>query len=135
MTIEQGALKDLTPKVSVVRVGDEDITISPMRVGTWAAFLTVAKPFLDGITAPDNSEVGMGTLLEHPEALVEAVSVATKLSRAKIEALFPDEFAALLQAVLTVNADFFTQKIQPAFTKLVDAVTAATKGGESSSNS
>lgn len=126
-------LEKLVSKTVTVRVGTEDVDVTPMRVGAWAAFLVAAKPFLSGLTVSvtdkeKEKDLGIEMLLEHPEALVKAVAVATKMSEKKVEALFPDEFAGLLQAVITVNADFFTTRVLPAFTRLVDTVSAAIPG-------
>lgn len=124
---EPNELTGLAPKSVTVKVSGEDLEVTPMRVGAWAAFLVAAKPFLEGL-AVSGKDIGMETLLEHPESLIAALSVATRMSKQKVESMFPDEFAELLQAVLSVNADFFTTRVKPAFTKLVDTVTKTIPG-------
>lgn len=127
-------LKNLASKCVTVSVSGEDIEISPMRVGAWAAFLVAADPFIRQLSEP-GTEIGVQILTEHPKAILSAVSVATKLSKDKIDGLYPDEFTNLLQAVLEVNVGFFTQRVSPVVTQLMKTVSNLTQIGDLSSNS
>lgn len=59
---------------------------------------------------------------EHYPGMRSAVSIATGLAEAEIDALLPDDFVALLAAVMEVNLDFFTRRVAPKLRQLAAVI-------------
>lgn len=59
---------------------------------------------------------------EHYPGMRSAVSIATGLAEGEVDALLPDDFVALLAAVMEVNLDFFTRRVAPQLRQLAAVI-------------
>lgn len=100
----------------VVEIGGKPITITPLKVGRIPAFRAAGGERLLALGAalPTDPAVWFATLSQDNGQLLDALSVASGVSRAEIDDLYPDVLVTLIAAVAEVNLDFFVQRLIPA---------------------
>lgn len=134
----------------------EQLNVSPLKVGQMPPFTRAIRPCLAAIVGfivsvpPDgavngggepttdieiNVEKIVGLIADHGEAIIEAVSIATKMPREKIEDATPEEFLVLVTAVIGVNIDFFARAMAKAKEAAAESHRAASGTGLEPSSS
>ncbi|MCQ9378800.1 DUF6631 family protein [Methyloversatilis sp. XJ19-49] len=114
---EQKPLEAIEPSdIRTVPTSAGDITVEPLRIGQLPAFARAIRQcgglllaVADG-TDPDSM---LFHIAEHGDAIIEACAVATRQDAKSIAALPPDEFIAVIAAVIGVNRDFFARRMNP----------------------
>jgi hypothetical protein len=116
-----------------VSVAGEEIPVSPIRTVELVAFARAVRPIVsDGVFSGDAvnvPDVVMGLVVEHPEALIQAVSVGVRMPVQWVESLSVPDLISLAGAVIAVNTDFFVRAVMPALSVAIERVTAAMMTG------
>jgi hypothetical protein len=102
-------LQVFTPVPRTVRVGGRVVEVLPLRLRHYAAFTRAIEPALPVLMSGDLYRA----CLEHNDALLRAVSIATGVPEPELAELWTDEFLRLLRAVVVVNGDFFLHRVLP----------------------
>ena len=122
-------LQILAPPTREVDVGGERLMLSPLVLGELPAMLKAVQPFVQQLQGePD----WLTLLCQHSDALLRALSIASRREREWIDALSIDDALTLAAAVFEVNADFFTQRLVPTFQALAPRLSARWVGQRSS---
>ena len=96
-----------------IQLGGTEYTITPVRMGKIQSFSRAVEPIVgDLLKVVDSGEV-LPLISNHGDRVIEAVSVATGIDRDQLEAALPDEFIALVSAVVRINGDFFARRLLP----------------------
>lgn len=123
-------------KIAVkTRIGD--FVVQPVRMGKFKAFAQAAMPcandvmaFLDtpklddtaGIKQPDS--IDLVTLIDrHEENMFLMASICSGLTKEQYDQLLPDDYLAIVGAVIEINADFFVQNLLPAVAGRIQSIT------------
>ena len=127
-------LEVLAPASVQVTVRGELLDIQPLTVGHLPALVRLARPVidalmaldadtLDALAAADASQVLagdndalamlMGLVGDHGEALIEATAWCIDRKPEWVRRADLVDFITLVQAVIGVNRDFFTQRLAP----------------------
>lgn len=104
------AIDTLVPPVRRLQVGGREVVVEVLR-------MRQIPEFSRAIAAPWSAIVDGDYLLaivECPDEVMQAITVATGLEAAFLADLRPDEFLALASAVFEVNLDFFARAVLPA---------------------
>lgn len=112
-------LDTLYPQPRRIAAGGETIDVLPLKVRQIPAFSRAIAPSLQALAANN----WVGALALHGEALIEACAAATGRSSEWLGELDPDEFLALVTAVLEVNGDFFVRRLLPAIEQAAASLT------------
>lgn len=107
------AMDVLDPPGITARFQGRVIEIKPMPVGKLPAFSRAFRPLLPMIDKFESfSQMDLMELMaDHGENLIEAVSIASGISKAELNAAQPVDLIALLAPVLQVNQDFFRLRL------------------------
>jgi len=104
-------LEQLIPQGIDVLIGEETISVLPLKVGQMPAFLRAITPVMRYL---DAAEIDWLQLFgERGDDLLNAVAIAVNRPRAWVEDLAADEAIILAAKVIEVNADFFTRVVAP----------------------
>lgn len=128
----------LFPEATTVTVGGEKIAVTPIKVGQLSAFMRALGPAAGDLAAlpEDLSQVSWFELVaRHGDAFIAAAAIACGRPREWVERLDLDEFVRLVASVVTVNADFFTARVVPAFLETARLVSGTMRGRTPSSTS
>lgn len=132
---ENNELEQLQPEGIVVDVGNETLTITPIRVKELAAFTKAVAPMLQTIQEADPDHLMTILLMNHTEAIIRAVAIGIRRDMDLVNNLDIDDLVKLGNAVLEVNIDFFIQKVLPALQQgrahLMDMLAKAQDGQKS----
>ncbi len=111
------------PEPRTVAAGGKTIDVLPLRVRQIPGFTRAVVPVLGPLGTGDlATAIAVGG-----EDLVSAVAIATGEPEDWLGELLPDEFLALVTAVVEVNADFFARRVLPALNAATET-TLATLG-------
>lgn len=109
----------------VVEVAGHAVAVYEVTMGNLPKFAAACAPFFDGFerlaadeAAGERAHKIFALIAGHAEAFVTAAVLVTDQDRAFFEALRPDEFAKVAEAVLTHNLNFFVQRLAPSLVKL-----------------
>lgn len=106
-------LAQMAPVPVVVQAGGRDIEITPIRVRELAAFSAAVQPLAAGMAAG----MDVASLLAyHVDAVLEATAIGARVERDFVLDLDLEALYSLAEAVLTVNLDFFVQRLLPKIT-------------------
>lgn len=104
----------LPPVATFVLVGGERIELTPIKVGEVPAFARAVRPVAACLAvSPD----WLALLAEHGEAVIEAITIASRRPAEWVTGLDLDEAVRLAEAVFEVNADFFIRRLLPSLTE------------------
>ena len=104
----------LPPVPVSVEIAGERIDLSPLKVGEVPAFARAVQPIAASLSAsPD----WLALLAEHGEAVIAAITIATRRPVDWVAGLDLDEAVRLAEAVFAVNADFFIRRLLPSVTQ------------------
>lgn len=102
-------LDDLIPQGRHLSVGGREVHVLPLKMRQVPGFLkAIANPWTAIVT-----EQYLAAVMEWPDELTEAVSIATGLEATFLQDLTPDDFLRLGTAVFEVNLDFFAKAVLP----------------------
>lgn len=129
----------------------ETLNIKPINTGRLPAFLRAIRPLVDlfnldalalsgDLTDPAHAQQAallmldqvMPAFLAEPDAVVQAVAVATGKPQAWLDELELDELLILAGACIEVNADFFARRLMPALLQMVKGMTPPPTAGSTS---
>lgn len=111
------AFAALPPVPETVTIGGETLGLMPLKVGELPAFARAVQPMVQRLSAsPD----WLALMADDGEAVIEAVSIASRRPLEWVAGLDLDDAVRLAQAVFEVNADFFVRRLMPA----IDAAAA-----------
>lgn len=114
-------LDTLVPAGLELVIGNEALTIKPLKVGQLPAFLRAISPVMQELTA---AEIDWLALMgERGDDLLAAIAIAVGKPRAWVDELAADEAILLAAKVIEVNADFFTRTVLPRFDGLFGTLT------------
>jgi hypothetical protein len=113
--------------------------VLPMDLATCTRFATKARPIIkqateamrpggDDDTASRFVSAAILAASDHPEALLEALALATGKDAKTIGKLPPGVAFALIQTVLRINADFFAHAVGSLAFESKETPTAASNG-------
>lgn len=117
----------IEPSKTTVTFDGTSFEITALRIGQIPAFTKAAKPLIDRLNVmalTTDPATLAGLIADHGDALIEAVAIAARAPREKVEQAMPDEFLTAVLTVLKVNKDFFIQRLTPAITQLVQTIGA-----------
>ncbi len=107
----QDDLNSLINAPTLVKLGEREVAITPIKVRELPAFTRAISP----IFAALGQGLDVPTLLAaYPESVIEATAIGARLPIEEVRELDLDGLLALAFAVLEVNADFFARRIAPA---------------------
>lgn len=113
-----------------VQVGENTVTVTPIRMGNLQAFTQAIKPIAsDVLDAMEGSGDLLTTIELHGERMIEAVQIATGVPRPELDSMMADDFVRLASAVIEVNADFFINRLLPAMKQEVETLQDRVRGG------
>jgi hypothetical protein len=97
-------------------VAGKTIELVPMKMKQLAAFSKAIQPIKAQIAglAGDLTFANIADLLAAGDDLFKAVEIASGVDRKTLEDMDAAQFIELAGATLTVNADFFVQRVAPA---------------------
>lgn len=98
--------------------------VTEIRVAEFSAMLRACETVFEMIAALDVR----AAMLRDPDAVINVITVGSRLPRSEIEALALDELLRLGAAVLQVNADFFVHRLAPLFVEVSARVTKVLGG-------
>lgn len=114
---DQHPLEAIEPSdTRTVTTTDGDIVVSPLRIGQLPAFTAAVKRcggMLLAVADGAPIDAMLDKIAENGDALIEACAVACRQDVERIRQLLPDEFIALIAAVIGVNRDFFARRMNP----------------------
>ncbi|WP_175851871.1 DUF6631 family protein [Burkholderia cepacia] len=100
----------LVPQTQSLEIAGQRLTISPLVIGELPVMLKAVRPFAEQLTGdPD----WLALLCEHGDALLAALSLASRRPREWVDALALDDAITLTATVFEVNADFFVRRVAP----------------------
>jgi len=115
----------LPPVPFEIRVADQTIALTPLVLGELPAFAKAIQPFTaDLAIEPD----WLRLLGSHGEAMIEAMSIASRQPREWIAGLALDEAIFLAQSLFEVNADFFIRRVVPKLGEAVSRISSQLAG-------
>lgn len=110
MATESQVFAALPPETMVLKIGDENLDITPLRIGELPAFARAVKPIAGHLSTQPNWIL---ILAEDGESLIQALAIACRRPPEWLAALSLDEAIQVAEAVFEVNADFFIQRVVP----------------------
>lgn len=121
-------LETLLPQAIVVQAGGETLHISPITVRELPAFISAVEPLL----ARAASGIAItALLLLNADAVIQTATIGARKPREWIDSLRTDELIDIAEAVATVNADFFVQRLLPKLEAAGERLSAALDGWNS----
>lgn len=109
----------LPPVPVTLVIGGERLELTPLKVGDVPAFARAVQPVAASLSAsPD----WLALLVEHGEAVIDAVAIASRRPPEWVTNLALDDAVRLAEAVFEVNADFFIQRVLPSLTEAATRV-------------
>lgn len=100
-----------------------ELTITPLKVGVLPAFARAVAPIFDALPGAGGT-INFGTLIaDHGDRVIEATALATGVPRMELEESDLDQFMELVAAVVEVNRDFFTRRVQGTAAKVAKRLT------------
>ena len=102
--------------IRTVSTASGDIVVEPLRIGQLPAFTRAIRScggLLLAVADGAEPDAMLFQIAEHGDAIIEACAVATRQDVTRIADLTPDEFIALIAAVIGVNRDFFARRMNP----------------------
>lgn len=121
---QQDAMEVIAPVTNALDYRGERLEIWPLTVGAVPGIVRLARPVIDAVlnlqTVPEEGseelvELVLDLIDQHGEALFGAVALAVGREREWIEGGDLGEFVELCQALVSVNRDFFVQRLLPMF--------------------
>jgi hypothetical protein len=132
--MSDGGMGMIEPAGTAVTFAGREVTITPLNVGRMPAFARAVKPVgqvLEQVAAGELTLDLPGMLdimAEHGDAVIAAVSIASRIPEAELREGELDELVGLASAALKVNADFFARRLMPALAAAMAARPAALGG-------
>jgi hypothetical protein len=109
----------LPPVPLSIEIAGERIDLTPLKVGEVPAFARAVQPIAASLSAsPD----WLALMAEHGEAVIDAVSIASRRPREWVAGLDLDEAMRLTEAAFEVNADFFIRRLMPVVTEAASRI-------------
>lgn len=107
----------LDPKAQKASFAGADVVVRPLGVGQ----ILAVRRALEGVDLSQGFTPAAipDLLLQHGDAVLEALAVALKLSRQQLEEADPEQLLELFATVVEVNADFFVHRFMPRLQGLV----------------
>jgi len=102
--------------IRTVSTASGDIVVEPLRIGQLPAFTRAIRScggLLLAVADGADPSALLDVIADHGDAVIEACAVATREDVKRIADLTPDEFIALIAAVIGVNRDFFARRMNP----------------------
>ncbi|CAK0759068.1 conserved hypothetical protein [Gammaproteobacteria bacterium] len=104
-------LETLIPPTVTLTIGDEEVVVSPLKVGQLPAFLRAVQPIISHLSEPS---IDWLTLFgERGDDLLSAIAIAVKKPRTWVAELEAHDAILLAAKVIEVNSDFFTRTVLP----------------------
>lgn len=121
----------LPPVATSIVINDETIDITPIKMGELSALTRTVQPLASHLSAsPD----WLALIVEHGDALIDALVIAVRRPREWVAALELDDAIKLASTVFEVNADFFIQRLLPSVTEAAARLEARMPGRMPSSD-
>ena len=112
---DRRAFEFVKPLSVTLTIRDQDITISPLKVGEVGEFAEAVTPLIDHLPAivadQVSGEVVLGVITQHTQDALHAVAIASRQPIAWVRELMLDELLELATVCLEVNADFFRRAL------------------------
>lgn len=121
-------LSVIEPIAAKVPFMGTEYDITPLKVGQLPKFARAIKGIgAEGLASLETGDIAsiFELIAEHGEQIIEAVSIASRIDRAKIEEADSDELILLVSAVMRVNADFFARRLLPTIKAQAQAMNGA----------
>jgi hypothetical protein len=100
------------PQPQSLEIAGDTLALTPIRVGEVPALLAAIKPIAPHLVNGDPDWLAL--LMEHGDAILDALAIAARRPREWVEALSLDDAVQLATALFEVNVDFFVQRVVPA---------------------
>lgn len=127
-------LETLIPAPVELTLGGKTLAIVPFKVGVLPKMARACAPFMD-LLKPGTSVDWLKLVGDHGENVFTALAIATGQQQEWVENLTAEEAILLAEAVIGVNADFFTRRVLPAITVGAVKLTTMIMAGRTPSNS
>ena len=108
--------------------------LGPLTMGQLPAFARTIRPLSDVLGQFADGErhltaaAVIDLMADHGEQIIEAVSIATRIPRAELEAGDVGDLLHLVPAVLSVNRDFLLGRLPPTMRAAVSLILAVGRG-------
>jgi len=104
-------------KVDVKLSTGEVLLISEITIREFPSFIKIVKRLLPkGLTKDKEKTIEeqlLEVVMEDPDALLELVSVCSKMEKTKLDTLSITDLILIATAIIEVNLDFFMKKVLP----------------------
>ena len=108
----------------IVKTRIGEFTVEPVRMGKFKAFAQAAMPCANDVMAClDNGGDLVALIDQHEEPLFVMASICSGLTKDQYDQLLPDDYLAIVGAVIEINADFFVQNLLPAVAGRIQSIT------------
>lgn len=108
----------------VVKTRIGEFTVQPVRMGKFKAFAQAAMPCANDVMAYLDHGGDLVALIDrHEEPLFVMTSICSRLTKDQYDQILPDDYLAIVGAVIEVNADFFVQNLLPAVAGRIQSIT------------
>lgn len=106
----------IEPAAVETAFGGRAVALRPLTVGQLPAFARALRPMMGVLQRLDldalDAAAVIDLLADHGEHLLQALSVATGISRAELDRADPASVIGLVAPVIKVNADFFGRSLR-----------------------
>ncbi|WP_444452040.1 hypothetical protein ACTTAI_13360 [Rhodobacter capsulatus] len=102
-------LEALFPLARETMIAGVSVALGPLKVRQFGAFTKVAEPFAGHVISGDY----LAAVVQHPDAVIAALEIATGQPAAVFDDMLPDEIMSVLAEVMEINLRFFGQRLLP----------------------
>jgi len=102
-------LEALFPMRRDITIAGNQVAIGALKVRQFGAFSKVSEPFAGHVITGDY----LAAVVQHPDAVIAALEIATGQHGAVFEDMLPDEVMQILAEVMEINLRFFGQCLLP----------------------
>ena len=95
-------LEALFPLARETTIAGVAVSLGPLKVRQFGAFSKVAEPFAGHVISGDY----LAAVVQHPDAVISALEIATGLPAAVFDDMLPDETMLVLADVMEINPRF-----------------------------
>lgn len=103
--------------------------ITPVKVRELGPLIKAVQPIFQDLTEGNLIEA----LANNVDNVIDMVSIGARIERSAVENMEVDQLVELAGKVIQVNSDFFTRKVMPRITGILEGMAQAATGSPTSS--
>lgn len=121
-----------------VEFAGETFEIYPFTAGDLPKLSAHAQPIIDALSSHDSSENPIADALNlialNGDAVIDMIALATRTPADEVRKAYPHQLVPFVEAIITVNAEYFRARLLPAVQALIARVNKEATGGPTPSN-